>query len=244
MSNYGLTVNNGSIVIEDRSGGDGTDTLNSIETLEFNGDLFELSRFTNVSTLTEADMLAFSELYVAYFNRAPDANGLLFWGSALADGMSMSQIARQFFDQPETQALYGGSSTTGDFITAVYSNILGRSPDAEGYDYWTNVLDSGAVDRSEFILAMIDGAKASTGSAADAQYLETKAEIGAYYAVVNGLNNVSVANSAMQAFDGTIASVVEAKDIIDDHAASVDTAVGSEFTISVTGLVDEALDWI
>ena len=244
MSNYGLTVSNGSIVIEDRSGGDGTDTLNSIETLEFNGDLFELSRFTNVSTLTEADMLAFSELYVAYFNRAPDANGLLFWGSALADGMSMSQIARQFFDQPETQALYGGSSTTGDFITAVYSNILGRSPDAEGYDYWTNVLDSGAVDRSEFILAMIDGAKASTGSAADAQYLETKAEIGAYYAVVNGLNNVSVANSAMQAFDGTIASVVEAKDIIDDHAASVDTAAGSEFTISVTGLVDEALDWI
>ncbi len=244
MSNYGLTVSNGSIVIEDRSGGDGTDTLNSIETLEFNGDLFELSRFTNVSTLTEADMLAFSELYVAYFNRAPDANGLLFWGSALADGMSMSQIARQFFDQPETQALYGGSSTTGDFITAVYSNILGRSPDAEGYDYWTNVLDSGAVDRSEFILAMIDGAKASTGSAADAQYLETKAEIGAYFAVVNGLNNVSVANSAMQAFDGTIASVVEAKDIIDNHAASVDTAVGSEFTISVTGLVDEALDWI
>ena len=244
MSNYGLTISNGSIVIEDRSGGDGVDTLNSIEILEFGGSVFELSRFTNVSSLTEADMLAFCELYVAYFNRAPDSTGLLFWGSALADGMSMNDIARLFFDQPETQALYGGSSSTGDFVTAVYSNILGRTPDTVGFDYWTDILDSGAVERSEFILAMIDGAKAASGSAADAQYLETKAEIGAYYAVVNGLNNVSVANAAMQAFDGTMASVVDAKDLIDAHAESVDTAQGSEFTISVVGLVDDALDWI
>lgn len=244
ISNYGLTISNGSIVIEDRSGGDGTDTLNSIEILEFDGTPFELSRFTNVSTLTEADMLAFCELYVAYFNRAPDSTGLLFWGSALADGMSMNDIARLFFDQPETQALYGGSSSTGDFVAAVYSNILGRAPDDTGFDYWTGILDSGAVERSEFILAMIDGAKAATGSAADAQFLETKAEIGAYYAVVNGLNNVSVANTAMQTFDGSIASVVEAKELIDDHAALVDSALGTEFTISVTGLVDDALDWI
>ena len=244
MSNYGLTISNGSIVIEDRSGRDGTDTLNSIEILEFNGAAFELDRFTNVSTLTEADMMAFCELYVAYFNRAPDSTGLLFWGSALADGMSMNEIARLFFDQPETQALYGGSSSTGDFVTAVYSNILGRAPDASGFSYWTGILDSGTVERSEFILAMIDGAKAASGSAADAQYLETKAEIGAYYAVVNGLNNVSVASAAMQAFDGTIASVVEAKDLIDDHAALVDTAQGSEFTMSVIGLVDDALDWV
>ncbi|MCI5113144.1 MAG: DUF4214 domain-containing protein [Marivita sp.] len=244
MVNYGLTISNGSIVIEDRSGGDGTDTLNSIEVLEFDGTPFELSRFTNVSTLTDADMLAFCELYVAYFNRAPDSMGLLFWGSALADGMSMTDIARLFFDQPETQALYGASSSTGDFVTAVYSNILGRAPDATGFTYWTDILDSGAVERSEFILAMLDGAKAATGSAADARYLETKAEIGAYYAVVNGLNNVSIANTVMQTFDGTIASVIDARDLIDDHAALVDTAQGSEFTMSVVGLVDDALDWL
>jgi hypothetical protein len=91
---------------------------------------------------------------------------------------------------------------------------------------------------------MIDGAKAVSGSAADAQYLETKAEIGAYYAVVNGLNNIEVANTAMQTFDGTIASIVGAKGIIDDHAALVDSAQGTEFTMSVTGLVEDALDWI
>ena len=244
ISNYGLTISDGSIVIEDRSGGDGTDTLNSIEILEFAGDAFALSQFTNVSTLSDADMLAFCELYVAYFNRAPDSAGLLFWGSALADGMSMEDIARMFFDQPETQALYGGSSRTGDFVSAIYNNVYGRDPDPEGFEYWTGLIDDGILDQSQVILAMIDGAKAASGSAADAQFLETKAEIGAYYAVVNGLNNVEVANTAMQSFDGTLASVVEAKDIIDDHAELVDSAQGTEFTMTVTGLVEDALDWI
>jgi hypothetical protein len=245
MSNYGLTLSNGAIEIEDRSGSDGTDTLNNIEHLEFDDEDFALSQFTNVSTLTDADMLAFCELYVAYFNRAPDATGLLFWGSVLAEGdLSMADIAREFYGQPETQALYGGSSSTGDFVTAVYLNVLGRNPDAEGFTYWTNVLDSGQRDRPEFILAMIDGAKAATGSSVDAQYLETKAEIGAYYAVVHGLNNVSVANTVMQAFDGSVGSVADAKDLTDDHAAAVDMAATSEFTIGVTGLVEDALVWV
>ncbi|MCK0151304.1 DUF4214 domain-containing protein [Marivita sp. S6314] len=243
-SNYGITISNGSIIIEDRTGRDGTDTLNSIETLQFRDTTFALDLFTNVSTLTDADMLAFSELYVAYFNRAPDAAGLLYWGSRLADGMSMDDIAREFFDQPETQALYGTTGGTAQFVTAVYSNILGRDPDDVGFAYWVDTLNSGAVDRAEFIVAMLGGAKASTGSASDAQYLETKAEIGAYFAVINGLNNVQVANTAMQAFDGSMGSVAQAKGIIDTFAASTDTAQGSEFTISVTGLVEDALDWV
>ena len=240
-SNYSIVISNGSITIEDRTYADGMDTLDSIETLQFSDSSFALELFTNVSSLTDADMLAFCELYVAYFNRAPDASGLLYWGSRLADGMSMEDIAREFFDQPETQALYGAAGGNEQFVTAVYSNILGRSPDDAGFSYWVNTLNSGAVDRAEFILAMIDGAKASSGSAADAQYLETKAEIGAYFAVVKGLNNLEVANTAMQTFDGSYESIVEAKDIISDHAVAIDTPETSEFTISVTGLVEDAL---
>ncbi|MFP7672417.1 DUF4214 domain-containing protein [Marivita sp. S0852] len=243
-ADYGITITDSAIMIEDRKGRDGIDTLDSIEALQFNDTPFALASFTNVSALSDSDMLAFSELYVAYFNRAPDAAGLLYWGSRLADGMSMQDIARQFFDQPETQALYGSTGANTQFVTAVYSNILGRPPDDAGLDYWVGTLDTGAIDRAEFILAMIDGAKAATGSVSDAQYLETKAEIGAYFAVVNGLNNLNVASTAMQTFDGSLSSVVDAKAIIDAHAALADTARGSEFTISVTGLVEDALDWV
>jgi hypothetical protein len=245
MSNYALTISDGSILIEDRSGAHGIDTLNSIENLDFNGSLFELHRFINVSTLTESDMLAFCELYVAYFNRAPDATGLLFWGSELAKGMSMIDIARQFYTSSETRSLYDELENSGDFVTAVYSNVLGRDPDANGLEYWVNALETGRVDQASFILSMIDGAKAETGSEIDAQYLETKAEIGAYYAVVHGLNNGSVANTAMQTYDGTEDSVAETKQIIDDHVAMVTASDDDlEFTISVTGLADTALDWV
>jgi uncharacterized protein YkwD len=243
-SKYAITLSNGSIVIEDRSGADGVDTLNSIEALQFMDSTFALDQFTNVSSLTDADMLAFCELYVAYFNRAPDSAGLLFWGSRLADGMSMETIAREFYGQPETQALYGNAGGSGAFVTAVYSNTLGRAPDSGGFEYWVNTLDSGAVGRAEFILAIIGGAKAPTGGASDADYLAMKAEIGAYYAVVNGLNNVEVARTAMQTFDGTLGSVDDVKDIIDAHAFLVDHADTSEFTIGVTGLVEDALDWL
>lgn len=244
MSLYDVTIRNGTIVIEDRSGRDGTDTLESVEFLEFADTGFELSKFINVSTLTEADMLAFCELYIAYFNRAPDATGLLFWGSVLADGMGLNEIARYFFDQQETRALYNGSNSTQELVTGVYNNVLGREPDAQGFAFWTDVLNNGTVAQSEFILAILAGAKAATGDPADAQYLETKAEIGAYYAVVHGLTNVPVANTVMQTFDGSNRSVAEAKTLIDDHVALANSPAGSEFTISVTGLVDTALDWV
>ncbi|MCL3881651.1 DUF4214 domain-containing protein [Marivita sp. GX14005] len=243
-SNYAIRISDGTILIEDRTGADGMDTLDSIEMLQFADTDFRLEQFINVSGLSDGDMLAFCELYVAYFNRAPDSAGLLFWGSRLADGMSMEEIARSFFVQPETRALYGETDGTADFVTSVYANILGRAPDTAGFNYWTGMLDSGAVDQGKFILAMIGGAKAETGGAADAAYLETKAEIGAYYAVINGLNNVDVAKQAMQEFDGSVGSVAAAKDLIDDHAALADSVQTSEFTISVTGLIEDALDWV
>ena len=45
-----------------------------------------------------------AELYVATFNRAPDAEGLDYWVNA--SGLTIEGIAQSFFDQPETQAKY------------------------------------------------------------------------------------------------------------------------------------------
>ncbi|WP_367278395.1 DUF4214 domain-containing protein [Sulfurimonas sp.] len=40
------------------------------------------------------------KLYVATFNRAPDAAGLSYWVNN--SGLSIEGIAQSFFDQPET----------------------------------------------------------------------------------------------------------------------------------------------
>ena len=73
-------------------------------------------------------------LYNDLFDRAPDAGGLQFWDSAIANGASRQQVAFIFWGSPEHQA------TT---VQQFYQSFLGRPADAAGLTYWTNKLTSG-----------------------------------------------------------------------------------------------------
>jgi len=84
---------------------------------------------------------------------------------------------------------------------------LGRTPDQSGIDFWVSALDSNAVSRDQFILEVLRGAKADLkpeeGQAfvdqqiADRAYIETKVDIGAYFAVHRGMSDVDNATAAM-----------------------------------------------
>jgi Ca2+-binding RTX toxin-like protein len=133
-------------VIDRRSGGDGTDTLMNVEFLDFNDELplfgdapMDLGRFGWPTTLSDEAWESFIELYIAYFNRAPDAIGLAFWGGAFAGGTTLSRMAAFFIDQAETRATYPETLTNADFATAVYNNVLGRLPDQAGFDFWVGL---------------------------------------------------------------------------------------------------------
>ncbi len=86
-------------------------------------------------------------IYKAFFEREPDAAGLEFWLAARADGLPLTDIAASFVNAPEFVATYGDLSD-GEFINLVYRNVLGRTPDAGGFDFWLAQLTSGAVDRA------------------------------------------------------------------------------------------------
>jgi len=90
--------------------------------------------FLGLPLLSEADLLNFVELYIAYFNRAPDAIGLNFWGTAYANGTTLEEMATLFIDQDETRATYGEDLNNAGFATAVYGNVLGRVADQLGFD--------------------------------------------------------------------------------------------------------------
>ena len=47
-----------------------------------------------------------TELYIGYFDRAPDPVGLEFWIGVLEDGLSLDAIAQDFATQPETKTTY------------------------------------------------------------------------------------------------------------------------------------------
>lgn len=94
-----------------------------------------------------------SSLYVAYFNRAADPEGLAYWIAAANAGMPLTDIAQSFSVQDEAIALYGpltseslASNTVAQeaFLSAIYVNLFNRTEiDAEGMNYWRTQLNSG-----------------------------------------------------------------------------------------------------
>lgn len=81
-------------------------------------------------------------LYFAYFDRLPDTAGLSFWIEQRRSGWSLARIASFFGDSPEFERTYGATSD-GQFVDLVYTNVLGRSPDAAGRSYWVGRLGAG-----------------------------------------------------------------------------------------------------
>lgn len=90
-------------------------------------------------------------LYFAYFLRIPDYSGLMYWLGQYRAGLPLASISNSFSTAPEFIARYG-SLNNGQFVTLVYSNVLGRAPDPTGYNYWVAQLDTGAMTRGQVML--------------------------------------------------------------------------------------------
>ncbi len=126
---------------------------------------------------TDEELIA--QLYVGYFGRAPDSGGLYYWERDLRSGQSLLEIANSFALSEEAGSLYPfltspAEYTPEEFITSIYRNLFGRAPDAGGLAYWLSELESGRISPPSMIMALIDGAKAATGSARDEGVLENR----------------------------------------------------------------------
>lgn len=97
-------------------------------------------------------------------------------------------------------------------------------------------LDSGSVSRDQFILEVLRGVKPGTP---DDGYLDTKVDIGAYFAIHKGMSDTDNASTAMALFDGTNASVDAAVAAIDGHYADALDPDNGEFLLQVVGVLDE-----
>ncbi|MFC6640140.1 DUF4214 domain-containing protein [Sulfitobacter sp. JBTF-M27] len=258
QTHYTVSFSADGVTVTDRTeGGLGTIALDHVELIDFDTDLevfggpMGLGQFGGHTGL---DAEAFEELigvYIAYFNRAPDAIGLSFWATEFANGMSLEQISSLFADQDETEAAYPETSSNAYFATIVYNNVLGRIPDQEGFDFWVNTLDAGAITRDQFILAVLEGAKANPPAGAsqdfidqqqaDRAYLETKIDIGAYFAVHKGMSDVADAAQVMALFDGSESSISNALAAIEGDYEDAVSPDGGDFLMPLIGVLDNPL---
>ncbi|KZY54165.1 hypothetical protein A3734_13050 [Sulfitobacter sp. HI0054] len=117
-----------------------------------------------------------AQLYIGYFGRAPEPEGLAFWEEALEDGFSVQAAAQDFASQPETLAQYPyledpDSSDLGTFLSIVYNNLFGRAPDTAGLAFWSDAIEAG-LPVGTAILNIIAGAQGD-----DVNTLENKVNL-------------------------------------------------------------------
>jgi hypothetical protein len=129
--------------------------------------------------------------------------------------------------QPETVAAYPSSMATRTFVTTVYNNVLSRSPDTDGLNYWVREIDTGSFTKDVFLLAIINGAKASTGSAIDRATLANKVTVGEYFAFDKGINNATWGIDVMDSVTSVASTVTAANALTDSYSAAIATGTAS-----------------
>jgi len=237
QSNYTLFLGPDLTFFEDRFLGRDSETfLFDIEIINFDSGAFDLRQFGGATGLSERDFESFIELYISHFNRAPDAVGLNFWGTAFANGTNLEEMAALFADQDETWETYPSGTTNKEFAESVYNNLFGRTPDQVGFEFWVGHLDAGNTSRDQFILEVLRGVQPGSP---DRSYLDVKVDIGTYFAVIRGMSDVDDGIAAMELFDGTQGSILDAVATIDSlYAEALDPSTG-EFLMPLIGVLDD-----
>ena len=95
------------------------------------------------------------QYYATYLNRSADPGGLAFWKAAFASGMDERGMALAFTNSAEYQAQ---NSSGLAFVTAVYVDGLGRTPDAAGLAFWESIAGS-ATGRSTAAMGILTSAE-------------------------------------------------------------------------------------
>jgi hypothetical protein len=180
----------------EKSNAAGRDTLANIEHLKFTDMSINLGVGLKSKTIDANALKAIIELYIAYFNRVPDADGMSYWIGESKAGASIEQIGMSFYSaavSPTFSALtgYSDSMSNVDFVKIIYKNVLGRNEvDQGGLDYWSTSLASGAQTRGSLIKTILDSAHSFKGRSDFgyvADLLDNKFAVGKYFSIDQGI---------------------------------------------------------
>jgi hypothetical protein len=198
LANYTLTKTGGSYSAAANTGIDGTDTLSNIESLKFTDFTVNLEIQASAASIAPSTLQRLEELYVAFFNRIPDADGLAYWIGQFKNGSTVNQIADIFYSAGASATYssltgFSTSMTNTDFINVFYKNVLGRpeGADAGGLAYWSGKLADGSSSRSSLASDILTAAHTFKGDATYgwvANLLDNKAAVANKIAVNWGLN--------------------------------------------------------
>ena len=153
---------NPQVTVEDRiTNRDGTDTLERIQRLDFT------DRSLALDTGAGQHGGQIARLYEGAFNRSADEEGAGYWLAQLDNGVALLNAAHGLINSAEFVSLYGSNLSNAQFVSILYSNMLGRAPDAAGYQYWLNTMKNGATQEQ----VLVSFSESTEGVAHTAQLL-------------------------------------------------------------------------
>jgi hypothetical protein len=124
----------------------------AVESLRIEVPIVFSEGFDSVTGFNENVPLAsqVASLYLAAFERFGEFEGLKYWFD-IAKALDITNIAHEFVNSQEFSDTYGELTNLG-FIDEMYNNVLGRSGDSAGTEFWKNQLDTNTLSRAEILV--------------------------------------------------------------------------------------------
>jgi hypothetical protein len=123
-------------------------------------------------------------LYQAFFLREPETDGFAYWLGQYRAGQTLEAIAYNFERSDEFSARYG-SLSNADFLHLVYRNVMCRTPDLDGFNYWLDRLDRGVVNRGQVMVLFSES-------------VEYQYHTGTHWGVFTGPDQATLANEGYE----------------------------------------------
>jgi V8-like Glu-specific endopeptidase len=211
-------ADSGITVTDTQVGRDGSDRLWNMEHAVFSDMSVNLGIGALSQTLGAYEVKTLEELYLAFFNRVPEADGLAFWMAQTRAGQTIDQTADAFYAAAllyPSLTGYTAGMGNADFVNVVYRNVLGRTEgaDAQGLAFWSGALADGSETRGSLVTTILYSAHTFKGDATwgwVADLLDNKGYVAQHFAVEMGLGYNTPAASI--AHGTQIAAAVTATD--------------------------------
>ena len=136
-------------------GGSATLSMRPVDRANINYQLsnIEALHFSEASADTSA-RASVTRLYESLLERAPDAGSLDYWMRQLASDGTLEGVSQAIIESAELAGKVPVAD--GAYVRWLYDQVLDRTADSAGLDYWTTSLAAGDLSRAELALALVD----------------------------------------------------------------------------------------
>ncbi len=105
--------------------------------------------------MNEVDSQQIQKLYIAYFGRPADPNGINYWLAYAKKGFDLKNIALEFSNQDEYLKFVIVNREIDYQINQLYLNLFGRKVDFQGLQYWLSYLRKDKYNISDMVFDLI-----------------------------------------------------------------------------------------